>query len=164
VLICSPLALFGAMIRSNNPSIDAEALMRRVRDEADRLRAGGALEDARRQRWDAGSNRLTEIIDRQNAIIVFLNDAEHRNQPRTQVPYRLTKLHGMGEKPVQFMLRIFNYLFKQQREVDVAQNAALREMTWLVVAAAQDLTNLTKRVSELTERLERLESNIEKTP
>jgi hypothetical protein len=152
------------MIRSNNPSIDAEALMRRVRDEADRLRAGGALEDARRQRWDAGSNRLTEIIDRQNAIIVFLNDAEHRNQPRTQVPYRLTKLHGMGEKPVQFMLRIFNYLFKQQREVDVAQNAALREMTWLVVAAAQDLTNLTKRVSELTERLERLESNIEKTP
>jgi hypothetical protein len=152
------------MIRSNNPSIDAEALMRRVRDEADRLRAGGALEDSRRQRWDAGSNRLTEIIDRQNAIIVFLNDAEHRNQPRTQVPYRLTKLHGMGEKPVQFMLRIFNYLFKQQREVDVAQNAALREMTWLVVAAAQDLTNLTKRVSELTERLERLESNIEKTP
>jgi hypothetical protein len=152
------------MIRSNNSSIDAEALMRRVRDEADRLRAGGALEDARRQRWDAGSNRLTEIIDRQNAIIVFLNDAEHRNQPRTQVPYRLTKLHGMGEKPVQFMLRIFNYLFKQQREVDVAQNAALREMTWLVVAAAQDLTNLTKRVSELTERLERLESNIEKTP
>jgi len=152
------------MIRSNNPSIDAEALMRRVRDEADRLRAGGALEDARRQRWDAGSNRLTEIIDRQNAIIVFLNDAEHRNQPRTQVPFRLTKLHGMGEKPVQFMLRIFNYLFKQQREVDAAQNAALREMTWLVVAAAQDLTNLTKRVSELTERLERLESNIEKTP
>jgi hypothetical protein len=152
------------MIRSNNPSIDAEALMRRVRDEADRLRAGGALEDARRQRWDAGSNRLTEIIDRQNAIIVFLNDAEHRNQPRTQVPYRLTKLHGMGEKPVQFMLRIFNYLFKQQREVDASQNAALREMTWLVVAAAQDLTNLTKRVSELTERLERLESNIEKTP
>jgi hypothetical protein len=152
------------MIRSNNSSIDAEALMRRVRDEADRLRAGGALEDARRQRWDAGSNRLTEIIDRQNAIIVFLNDAEHRNQPRTQVPYRLTKLHGMGEKPVQFMLRIFNYLFKQQREVDVAQNAALREMTWLVVAAAQDLTNLTKRVSELTERLEALESNIEKTP
>jgi hypothetical protein len=152
------------MIRSNNPSIDAEALMRRVRDEADRLRAGGALEDARRQRWDAGSNRLTEIIDRQNAIIVFLNDAEHRNQPRTQVPYRLTKLHGMGEKPVQFMLRIFNYLFKQQREVDAAQNAALREMTWLVVAAAQDLTNLTKRVSELTERLEALESNIEKTP
>jgi polyhydroxyalkanoate synthesis regulator phasin len=62
------------------------------------------------------------------------------------------------------MLRIFNYLFKQQREVDAAQNAALREMTWLVVAAAQDLTNLTKRVSELTERLERLESNIEKTP
>ena len=138
--------------------------MRRVRDEADRLRAGGALEDARRQRWDAGSNRLTEIIDRQNAIIVFLNDAEHRNQPRTQVPFRLTKLHGMGEKPVQFMLRIFNYLFKQQREVDAAQNAALREMTWLVVAAAQDLTNLTKRLSELTERLERLESNIEKTP
>ncbi len=36
-------------------------------------------------------------------------------------------------------------------------------MTALVVAASQDLTNLTKRLAELTERLDPRESDIDKT-
>lgn len=151
------------MIKGNNPSVDTEALMLRVREEAARLRSGTALDEARRKRWDTAINRLPEIIDRQHAIMVHLAAAEHRNQPRTQLPARLVKLHAFGKPPIQLLLRVVNYLFKQQREVDAAQNAALHEMTALVVAAAQDLTNLTKRLSELTERLESRESSTDKT-
>ena len=141
------------MILPNNPSIDVEALMRRVRAEAARLRDGGDLEIARRQRLDTPSNRLGEIMDRQNAIMAFLARAEQRNLPRTQVPARFAKLHRLGRGPVQFMLRAVNYLQKPQREVAAAQNAALREVTALLAAAAQDLHNLNERVAALTERL-----------
>jgi hypothetical protein len=151
------------MIKANNPLVDTEALMRRVREEAERLRPGNELDEARRKRWNRSVNRLPEIIDRQNAIIVHLAMADQRNQPRTQLPARFGKLYRFGKRPVQFLLRVVNYLFKQQREVDSAQNAALREMTALVVAAAQDLTHLTKRVAELTERLESQESTNDNT-
>lgn len=142
------------MILPNNPSIDVEALMRRVRSEAARLRDGGDLERARRQRWNTPSNRIGEIMDRQNAIEAFLARAEQRNLPRTQVPARFARLHRLGRRPVQFILRVLNYLNKPQREVAAAQNAALREITALLAAAAQDLHNLNARVTALTERLE----------
>jgi hypothetical protein len=151
------------MILSNNPSIDVEALMNRVRAEAARLRLGGAIEAARRQRWDSGSDRLTEIIDRQNAIAAFLATAEHRNQPRTQVPARFAKLRGFAKFPMQFMLRVVNYMVKPQREVAAAHGAALRELTALVAAAARDVNDLNRRVTVLTERLEQHESNIDQT-
>ena len=151
------------MILSNNPSVDVEALMRRVRAEAVRLRDSGDLEAARRQRWETPSDRLTAIIDRQNTIVAFLATAEHRNQPRTQVPARFAKLHVFGTLPAKFMLRVLNYLYKPQREVATAQNAALREITALIAAAAQDLNDLNRRVAALTERLEPRESNTEGT-
>ncbi len=151
------------MIKPNNPLVDAEALMLRVREGAARLRSGNELDDARLKRWNAATNRLPEIIDRQNAIIVHLALAENRNQPRTQVPGRLAKLRTFGDAPLRLMLRIVNYLFKQQREVDAAQNVALREMSALIVAAAQDLNDINKRLSDITERLERQQSDTDKT-
>jgi hypothetical protein len=152
-----------SMIKPNNPLVDAEALMLRVREGAARLRSGNELDDARLKRWNAATNRLPEIIDRQNAIIVHLALSDNRNQPRTQVPARLAKLRAFGDAPVRLMLRIVNYLFKQQREVDAAQNIALREMSALIAAAAQDLNDINKRLSDLTERLERQQSDPDKT-
>ncbi len=98
--------------------------MLRVREEAARLRSGTALDDARRKRWNTGPNRLPEIMDRQNAINVHWLRPNIVTQPRTQIPPRLAKLHAFGKAPVQLILRILNYLFKQQREVDTAQNLA----------------------------------------
>ena len=152
------------MIEANNPSVDVEELMQRVRAEAARLRSGRALDDARSERWNVNSNRLNEILDRQNSIALALDTAEFRNQPRTQIPPRLARLEAVGERPVRLLLRVVNYLFKQQREVDAAQNAALREMSALVVAAAQDLSNLTKRVAELQQRLDEREGKTDRTP
>lgn len=151
------------MILTNNPSIDVESLMRRVHDEAARLRAGGELEESRRQRREAPSDRLNAIIDRQNAILALLATAEHRNQPRTQVPARFSSLHGLGKRPVKFMLRALNYFFRPQREVASAQNAALYELTALVSAAAQDVNNLNRRLSVLAERIDLRESTTDKT-
>jgi hypothetical protein len=151
------------MILSNNPSIDVEDLMRRVRAEAARLRDGGELERGRHDRASTPSERLNDIIDRQNTIAAYLVEAELRNQPRTQVPARFAKLHGLGRRPIQLMLRVVNYLFKPQREVSAAQNEAIREMSALLAAGAQDLNNLNRRVSALTERLEQPESTINNT-
>jgi len=152
------------MIKGNTRTVDVEALMRRVRDEAERLRSGRTLDEARRQRWNTSTNRLIEILDRENTIVLSLDAAESRNLPRTKIPTRLARLHGFGAVPVRLILRVFNYLFKQQREVNAAQNTALREMAALVVAAAADLTTLTKRVAELTDRLEQREGQLDKTP
>ncbi len=138
--------------------------MRRVRDEAKRLRSSRTLDEARRERWNAGTSRLVQILERGNTIAVSLEAAELRNLPRTQIPKRLARLRGVGERPMRLVLRAFNYLFKQQREVNAAQNAALREMASLLVAAAQDLATLTKRVAELTDRLEQREGPLDKTP
>lgn len=151
------------MILPNNPSIDVDALMHRVRTEAARLRDGGELEHARRRRSETPSDRLNEIIDRQNAIVAAVATAELRNRPRTQVPARFARFHALGKAPFQFVLRALNYLSKPQREVSTAQNVALREISGLLAAAAQDLHSLNQRVSALAERERPRESNPDKT-
>lgn len=141
------------MIRPNNITIDVNELMQRVRAQADHLRKGTAIDDARNRRRSSSDIRVVKALDRHEAISSLLDVAEQRNLPRTQVPQRLARMRGLGERPTRFMLRVFNYLFRQQREVDTAQTHAMREMLTILYVVGRHLSNLTERVVELEERL-----------
>jgi hypothetical protein len=143
------------MIRPNNPTIDVDELMQRVRAQAERLRSGDILEEARDRRRSTSGTRLVKALDRHEAISSLLDAAEQRNLPRTQVPQRLARLRALGERPARFMLRVYNYVFREQREIDASQTHAMREMVALLHVVGGHLANLTERVAELEERLER---------
>jgi len=66
----------------------------------------------------------------------------------------IERMRALGERPTRFMLRVFNYLFRQQREVDAAQIHAMREMMTILYVVGRHLSNLTDRVADLEERLE----------
>jgi hypothetical protein len=142
------------MIRPNNPAVNVDELMVKVRAQAEQLRKGTVIDDARDRRRSSSGGRLLSSLDRHEAINSLLDIAEQRNRPRTQVPQRLARMRGLGERPTRFMLRVFNYFFRQQREVDAAQTHAMREMMTILYVVGRHLSNLTDRVADLEERLE----------
>lgn len=113
------------MIRANNPEIDVFELMKRVRSEAERIRVSGAAEQ---RTWrDDDDRRVARAVDRHHFIAGLINEAEESNRPRREWPRRLQFVSRTG--PIgRFFLRLWNYLFKQQREKDTKILQALREM------------------------------------
>jgi hypothetical protein len=127
------------MIRRNNPDVDVDALEARVRAAAAHIRE---------RRTDAmladveADIRLASALDRRPAIEALLERAEARNAPRRDLPPRFKRFARAGRAA----LAVFNYAFKQQREVDAALIAALTELLEVQTAIAERLRLLADQV------------------
>jgi len=116
------------MIRRNNPAIDVAILEDRVRSEAARLRR---VSDAA-GRWSTGAS-IAQAMARYQAVALRFEDLLYRlNRPREQLPPRFAKLGLLGSWPGRILVRAFNYLFRQQRELNAAQAQWTRELHALV--------------------------------
>jgi O-antigen chain-terminating methyltransferase len=111
------------MILKNNPAIDVDELMQRVRAEAEHLRASGAIEFRRGEPRNLDDVRLARALDQQRVVAGLLAGAENANQ-RFDVPRRLQRFGPLAR----FLTRIINYLFKRQREYNANLTTAAREM------------------------------------
>ena len=114
------------MILNNNPAIDVDELMKRVRAEAARLRSGGALEFRRGEPRNMNDMQLAKALDRHHAVSTLLSEAEAWNRP-VQVPQRLRRFGPLGR----FMTRVVNYVFKNQRQAIAAIIHSNREAIWM---------------------------------
>jgi len=133
------------MILNNNPAIDVDELMKRVRAEASRLRSGGALEFRRGEPRNMNDMQLAKAIDRHHAVSTLLAEAETWNRP-VQVPQRLRRFGPLGR----FVTRVVNYLFKNQRQAIAAIIHSNREAIWMQL-------NIGEAVSRNIEDLRSLE-------
>jgi len=115
------------MIRPNNPEIDVDELMQRVRSEADLMRAGGALGEAAAGLDDRTARRVARSLERYHVVWSLLDSAVRKNLPRREWPQRLRLLTRFGPL-ARAGLRAWNYLFKEQREKDAVILQALREL------------------------------------
>jgi hypothetical protein len=92
------------MIGPNDPEIDVDELMLRVKREAARIR-----------------------VARHATVLALLAEAERKNGARREWPPRLRLLTRTG--PIgRGLLRLWNYQIKEQREKDALIIAAVRRM------------------------------------
>jgi hypothetical protein len=111
------------VIRPNNPDIDVDELMLRVKREAARIRA--ALGDAA----DPGAHGSAQrsAVARHHAVLALLAEAERKNRVRREWPQRLRVMERTGPLG-RALLRLWNYQFKEQREKDALIIAAVRRI------------------------------------
>jgi 2-polyprenyl-3-methyl-5-hydroxy-6-metoxy-1,4-benzoquinol methylase len=115
------------MIRPNNPEIDVDELMARVRTEAALIRAAGPLDEAGAGLDERTARRVARAVERYHVVWSLLDSAVRKNMPRREWPQRLRFLTRFGPL-ARAGLRAWNYLFKEQREKDAVILQALREL------------------------------------
>jgi O-antigen chain-terminating methyltransferase len=154
------------MIRANNPAIDVVELMKRVRTEAAKIRVSGSIEQRRAGFQDDDDRRTARALDRHHFVSSLLNNAEAKNRPRAEWPRRLRFLRVL-EPISHFGLRVWNYLFKEQREKDAEMLHAMRE----IIAMTAQIGDYALRLREshriyerhrldLTEEMDRLRADV----
>jgi len=130
------------MIEPNNPEIDVEELMTRVRSEVRRRQFGTP---------DGPAGLAGFTVPADAAPTESHVDAAARfAQVRTSLPARFA-VFPLGRPPVRrFLLKVLALLFRDQRRVNAELVAALREQNALAERTRA-------RLLELEERLHRLE-------
>jgi predicted SAM-dependent methyltransferase len=151
------------MIAPNNPAIDVDDLMERVRDEAAAIRNRIA-----ERVGEPAATQVERVLDvglsRDTAIAQLVEDAARNSRPRTAIPKRLSRMPWRLAQPlVRFCLRILNYALKDQRHVNTATQQALRELLRLVTgiggnvaqmaALAPDQQNSLRDIASLEARM-----------
>jgi len=112
------------MIRPNNPDIDVDDLMLRVKREAARIRTALAGDRAHAEPDRAGERSAVAL---HYAVLALLSEAERKNRVRREWPPRLRIMARTGPLG-RALLRLWNYLFKEQREKDALIIAAVRRI------------------------------------
>ena len=131
------------MIDSNNPEINVDELMEKVREEVAKRKA------YYRPSRTKSALTISPLTNNLNYIEALLKNAESRSWARTKLPAKYYKL-PLAEKLEKFILKIFNLLFKDQREVNHNLTSAFQQSISInrqLIAEIEDLR------SQLNERL-----------
>ncbi len=131
------------MILNNNPAIEFEKLAAQLGAVAAELRTSGAIERNRKARA-AEENSPEAQRARFLAIRALLDRADDLNHVQVPLP-RIARLPVVGMRPAQFLLRFFNYLFRQQRELNEIHTRVLREVN-------EELERLQNAIDRLSNR------------
>nr|QOL00463.1 hypothetical protein [uncultured organism] len=138
------------MILNNNPAINVDELMKRVREAAEQIRTSGAIEFRRGEPRNQDEIRLAQSLDRHRIVTRLLDGAEAATVP-LGVPRRLRAFGALGA----FITRVFNYFFKRQREYNGALLATGRELISLALVTGDTLTKTIENLAALeTYRME----------
>lgn len=135
------------MIERNNPEIDVDELMLRIQREVARRRLG--------PEFDAGRASMPRSAIDTISIESLLAAAQQRAEIRAKWSERLNvfPFNRMGWLQ-RFALRVFAFIFKDQRQLNFTLIQALREML-------QVNRELDERVSTLETQLHMLEKKLD---
>lgn len=145
-----------SMIEANNPEIDVDKLMEKVREEvAKRSTKLFRKENVNRQ-LTLGINPLLA-----HQIQAFLNNAESKSQVRTEFPEKLNRFpFTLSRRLQKFVLRLYAFLFKEQRAVNFSLIQALRESFALNQQLSEQIAALQSQLKLMDERYDRNHINI----
>lgn len=109
------------MLETNNPLIDVDELMRQIKEEMQNRRSVSSSE-IRSYQYCVNSRLNISHIE------ALINDVESRSEVRTQWPRQLNRFPFNRSRILrQVVLKIYEYLFQDQRSVNYSLAQALRE-------------------------------------
>lgn len=136
------------MVESNNPEITVDQLIQKIREESAR----------RKPILGASLNELKVVSVNQtlavNQIESLLHNAELKSQVRTEFPKKLNRFPFSLSKPLQnIALKLYSFLFKEQRAINFSLIQALREALSLNRQLIEQVTVLQGQVRQMNEFL-----------
>jgi len=137
-----------SMIEANNPEIDVDELMEKVREEVAKRQTQPFTKENVNRQPTIGINPLVA-----HQIQAFLNNAESKSQVRTEFPEKLNRFPFTLSKRLQkFVLRLYAFLFKEQRAVNLSLIQALRESFALNQQLSEQIAALQSQLKLMDER------------
>lgn len=144
------------MIETNNPEIDVNELMDKVRAEVEQRseHSSKLIEQSRAQPTiDSISLNLLNIQ-------ALINNAEDRSQVRTKWPDKLNRFPlSISKRFQQLILKSLNFLFKEQRVVNISLVQAGRESLAINRELIKQIVNLQTQLNNTEARLSNIETH-----
>src|SRR6476469_1713468 len=135
------------MIEANNPEINVDELMDKIRQEV-AMRQSSLPVDERG--WAMTPTMVANI----NQIEALLNNAEFKAQVLTDLPKKLDKFPFNISKPLQkFALKLYGFLFKEQRAVNFSLIEAVRESLALNKQLIEQIKALQVQMNGMSDRI-----------
>jgi hypothetical protein len=131
------------MIDRNNSGIDVDDLMARIQDEVARRSIGFAPSVA--DSWNGEQRGF-------GAIEALVNTAQAKSEVRTQWSGRLNFFPFSNARVQRFFLQVLAFAFKDQRHVNLALVAAVRESIAINRELATRITVLEAAIRQLEAR------------
>ncbi len=140
------------MIESNNPEIDVDELMHKIREEV------AQRNNKTQPSLFVNSNNTVKINFNFNYLEALLRNAEARADVRTKWPDKLNRFpFTLSGKIKKYCLKIVNFIFKDQREVNLNLINALKQSTLL---NRQLVTEVELLRSQFNQHLDSVENRI----
>jgi len=134
------------MIETNNPGINVDELMQKIREEVAR-RQETVKEDTR---ISIGSAISAEI----NNIEFLLNDAEFNSQVPTKFPDKLNRFpFNISKRLQRLSLKLYGFIFKKQRVVNLPLIQAVRDSLALNRQLIEQVTALQVQVNVMGDHI-----------
>ncbi len=146
------------MIESNNIQINVDQLMQKVRLEVENRQRSSLLENFK-------TRGLSEIItEKLSHIEALINDAELFSEVPTKFPEKLDRFPWNLSKGFQkFGLKLYGFLFKKQRVVNLSLIQALRESIALNFQLTEQIKGLQLQIEEISDRLKATDERLKAT-
>lgn len=155
------------MFDSNNPEINIDELMQKIHEEV-----------AKRQRYSQplttkNNADITDLMSKIDHIESLLINAESRAYARTKWPDKLNRFpFNFRSKLQKFILKLINFLFKDQREVNLnlilafkasvtANRQLIEQIHTLKAQIDEGLVNTDRRFQGIDERLSTVDSHFQ---
>ena len=134
------------MIETNNPGINVDELMQKIREEVAR-RQETVKEDTK---ISIGSAISAEI----NNIEFLLNDAEFNSQVPTKFPDKLNRFpFNISKRLQRLSLKLYGFIFKKQRVVNLPLIQAVRDSLALNRQLIEQVTALQVQVNVMGDHI-----------
>jgi ubiquinone/menaquinone biosynthesis C-methylase UbiE len=122
------------VVETNRPDITPDLLTHKLQSEIYKYNLD----------LSSTSSQLAYRRSKLESLNAILNDALMMSQIRTKLPNKFARLPILGNAKVQrFLLKIYNFLFKEQRAINLG-----------VIQAVRESINLNQQLSEQTSNLE----------
>ncbi|MDH6089140.1 class I SAM-dependent methyltransferase [Umezakia ovalisporum] len=143
------------MIGENNPEINVDELMAKIRHEV-------AKPKGQPQRVIKSSNTDTSNLTLHLSYVEsFLKNAEDRAYTRTKWPDKLNRFpFNLSKKFQKATLKLLNFLFKDQREINFNLLQALRESVFI---NGQLIAEISSLKTQLNEHLQTVDTQLQTT-
>ncbi|MEH2418605.1 class I SAM-dependent methyltransferase [Nostoc sp.] len=144
------------MFDSHNPEINIDELMQKIREEVAK-RPGYSQPLATKNNADIGDT--TGLISKIGYIESLLINAESRAYARTKWPDKLNRFpFNLSSKLQKFILKLINFFFKDQREVNFNLILALKAS---VTVNGQLIEQINTLKTQINERLSTVDSHFQ---
>jgi hypothetical protein len=139
------------MSHTNSSRVNIDDLMQKIREEASKRQASS-------RQFSQVESPTTQRL-RMSNVEALLNAASAKSQVRTELPGKLKRFPWNISSPFgKTALRIYSFLFKEQRAVNFSLNQALRETLLLNQSLVKKVSELQTEISDLQMRIDALEN------